>query len=290
MDKEKFLKISVLTPSYNSGKYLEKAIQSVLQQNYPNVEHIVMDAGSTDNTLEILRKYPTVKWVSEKDKGQSDAMNKAFDRCTGDLVVYLNADDYFLDGAFKKVNEVFNEQPELDFLIGGLVEMFENDPTIYPMKYAGTYKKILLHFRYGFPYNPVAYFYRRSVQEKVGPFPLNEHYAMDYWFLLEALRISKVTQINQVLGVFFKTGLNKTSNTDPGIKCSMIARAHAAKYDKGLLRSYQWNLFLHRLFSMAKKWKEPFKLCIYFVFFSRKMSRQEFELLGFKKAWRQRQP
>ena len=85
----------MLTVSFNSGPFLEKAIQSVIQQDYQNIEHIIVDGGSTDTTIKILKKYSNLTWISEKDSGQCDAMNKAFSLSSGEIVVYLNADDYF---------------------------------------------------------------------------------------------------------------------------------------------------------------------------------------------------
>jgi len=286
VEEKKYLKISVLTPSYNSGKYLERAIESVLKQNYPNVEHIVADACSTDNTLDVLKKYPHIKWVSEKDKGQSDAMNKSFLMSSGDIISYLNADDYYEADVFHTVNDFFQENNTVDFLVGDLVEVIENDASIHPMIFAVEYKKILLHFKYGFPFNPVAYFYKRKVQEDVGLFPIDEHYAMDYWFLLEAWRTASVTKMNKLFGVFYKTGLNKTSNSDPDAACKAVALAHCEKYDTKLLRFYKNNFYKNRVISTLKKWKEPFKAIVYVVFFSSKMNKEMFNKIGFKQALR----
>lgn len=112
------IKISVVTPSYNQGSFIEEAIQSVLKQKYSNVEHIIIDGGSTDNTIMIFNKYPHLKWVSEPDKGQSDALNKGFKKATGDLIAWLNADDYFLPGAFHKVTQLFTKNPSMDVIYG----------------------------------------------------------------------------------------------------------------------------------------------------------------------------
>ena len=95
--------ISIVTPSYNQGKFIEDTIQSVFKQNYPNFEHIIIDNCSTDGTVEILKKYSHLKWISEPDRGQTDAMNKALEMSDGDLIVYLNADDEFYPNIFKKV-------------------------------------------------------------------------------------------------------------------------------------------------------------------------------------------
>jgi len=96
-------KISIVTPSFNSAKYIEDCIQSVLNQNYPNIEHIIIDGGSSDGTLEILKKYSHLKWISEPDEGQSDALNKGFKMTNGDILGWCNSDDVYLPQTFKKV-------------------------------------------------------------------------------------------------------------------------------------------------------------------------------------------
>ena len=97
---------------YNGeGNYIEDAIQSVLKQNYKNFEHIIIDGNSTDNTIEILKKYKHLKWISEKDEGQSDALNKGFKRCTGDIIGWLNSDDYYLEDTFNTAkNKLLDEK------------------------------------------------------------------------------------------------------------------------------------------------------------------------------------
>ncbi|MDF9799668.1 glycosyltransferase involved in cell wall biosynthesis [Catalinimonas alkaloidigena] len=103
----KLIKISIVTPSFNQAEYIEEAIQSILNQNYPNFEHIIVDNCSTDGTIKILNKYPHLKYISEPDEGQSDAINKGFKRATGDVIGWLNADDYYYPDTFAKVNEQF---------------------------------------------------------------------------------------------------------------------------------------------------------------------------------------
>ena len=114
-------RISLITPSFNQGEYLEQTIDSVLSQNYPNVEYIIMDGGSTDNSVQIIKKHEKhlKYWVSEPDKGQSDAINKGLKLVTGDVFNWLCSDDYLENGALKLIGERFNEGG-IDFISGNI--------------------------------------------------------------------------------------------------------------------------------------------------------------------------
>jgi glycosyltransferase involved in cell wall biosynthesis len=113
--------ISVVTPSLNCGEYIEDAILSVARQNYVLVEHIVQDSLSTDQTREVLRRYPDVRWQWESDGGQSDAINRGFLRSQGDLVGWLNADDYYLPGGLEAIARAAADHPEADVFYGDCV-------------------------------------------------------------------------------------------------------------------------------------------------------------------------
>jgi len=101
------MKISIITHSFNQGKFIEKNIKSILDQNYPNFEHIIVECGSTDDTVEILKKYSHLKWVTEADEGQADALNKGLKMATGEFIGWLNSDDYYLPNAFNIVSETY---------------------------------------------------------------------------------------------------------------------------------------------------------------------------------------
>src|SRR5688500_4533124 len=112
-------KISIITPSLNQGDFIEQTILSVLSQDYPNLEYLVVDGGSSDATLGVLAKYAgKVTWISEADKGQTDAINKGLRRATGSIVGYLNADDLLLPGTLNKIGEVFSDHPQARWATG----------------------------------------------------------------------------------------------------------------------------------------------------------------------------
>jgi len=118
-------RISVITPSFNQGRYIEQTILSVLRQGYPDFEHIVMDAGSTDGTVEILKKYPHLIWVSEPDGGQADALNKGFARASGEIVGWINSDDYYRENIFPAVAASFAD-PGTQWVIGNVADQFDD--------------------------------------------------------------------------------------------------------------------------------------------------------------------
>ncbi len=105
--------VSIITPSYNQVQYLEDTIQSVIQQDYPNIEYIVVDGGSTDGSLEVIERYKNklAWWVSEPDQGQADAINKGFRKASGEIIAWLNSDDLYLPGAISSAVELFQENP-----------------------------------------------------------------------------------------------------------------------------------------------------------------------------------
>lgn len=226
------MKISVLTPSYNSAAFIERAIKSVLAQNYDNWEHIIVDGGSGDGTVDVLRKYDHLKWVSEADQGQSDAMNKAFHLSTGYLIVYLNSDDEFLPGYFKKTVDYFEKVPDSDMVVADLFvdKKGSRDKFIPSVKLID----ILNLQQYRFPLNPVSYIYKRKLQERIGDFPVDNHYTMDYWFLLRAYGIGHIKKIEYPAGVFYFNEKNKSADAER-------AKTNLLKVRKKFIERYWFN-------------------------------------------------
>ena len=203
--------ISIITPCLNKATYIAESIESVLAQQYENFEHIIVDGGSSDGTQDVLASYPHLRWSSKADEGQSDAMNKGFANSRGELIVYLNADDYFEPNAFRAIQEPISSGA---YFVVGRVQVIRQDGTELLDNPSVTFARMLRWWEPNFYCcNPVGYFYRRSVQETVGPFDIEDHYIMDFKFLLEAALRYRFTKIQDVLGSFrFVTGTKTFDN------------------------------------------------------------------------------
>jgi glycosyltransferase involved in cell wall biosynthesis len=175
-------KISIITPSFNQGIYLEDCIQSILGQDYPNLEYFIIDGGSKDQSIRIIKKYEAQLsgWVSEPDQGQSDAINKGMQRASGDLIAWLNADDYYLPGALQTIAESYQQHPEAPFYFGnGLrVDEYKSNSKQFFQTGIVSFDRPVLIFGLNYILQP-ATFIRRASLEKVGYLDVNLHYAMD---------------------------------------------------------------------------------------------------------------
>jgi glycosyltransferase involved in cell wall biosynthesis len=195
-------KITIITPSYNQGIFLEQTILSVLNQNYPNLEYMVIDGGSHDNSLQIIEKYaPKLSfWVSEKDKGQSDAINKGLQKATGDIINWLNSDDYYTENSLFQVAEAFIKNEKIT-MVSGKCRVFRGNETlqisngtdIYPQNVAKTIGKARID-------QPETFFHASAV-EKMGLLDTNLHYLMDRdWWIKYLLQfgIENTKKIDKV--------------------------------------------------------------------------------------------
>lgn len=187
--------VSIITPSFNQAAYLEQTILSVLQQDHPHIEYIVIDGASTDTSVDIIRKYENKLsyWVSEKDNGQAEAINKGFARATGEVVAWLNSDDYYLTGAVSSAVRIFEENPDVVLAYGNMLAVDEHGVTFNTLNYKQLNLEDLLCFQIiGQP----AVFMRRSA---LGDLKLDStfHFLLDHYLWLHIAQRGKILHVNQ---------------------------------------------------------------------------------------------
>jgi glycosyltransferase involved in cell wall biosynthesis len=186
---EKLPLVSIVTPSFNQARFLEKTMRSVLEQDYERIEYIVIDGASTDGSLEIIQKYQSrlAFWVSEPDQGQTDAINKGFNRARGDILAWINSDDVYNPGAVRRAVEYLLGHPQVGMVYGDLDFIDENDMVIGRFNADQT---DLQKLRRGYVHIPQpSTFLRADLWKKVGPLDTSFFFAMDYdlWIRMAAL-------------------------------------------------------------------------------------------------------
>ncbi|MBI9043049.1 MAG: glycosyltransferase [Anaerolineaceae bacterium] len=194
------MKISIVTPSYNQGKFLETTLRSVLEQDYADLEYFVIDGKSSDDSVAIIERYAhrLEKWVSEPDHGQAEAINKGFSWASGEIIAWINSDDYYLKGTFHKVVRLFQDNPEIGLLFGDVISIDENRKVINVHSCGETTLQDLMTFKI---INQPAVFMRRSVLEEAGYLDEGYHYLLDHHLWLRIAAISDMKYISQPLAV-----------------------------------------------------------------------------------------
>ena len=180
---KKYPKISVVTPSYNQGQFIELAIKSVLEQNYPNFEHIILDNCSTDQTIAILEKYPHLIWRSQPDRGQSHALNEGFSMATGEIIGWLNADDQYLSGCFDKIADSFANHPETDVAYGDYYWINEGGKIIQSRKELD-FDIFILKYLHVLYIPSTSTFFKQKIFQENNFLDTSLEYSMDYEFFL----------------------------------------------------------------------------------------------------------
>lgn len=206
--------ISIVTPSYNQARFLEATMRSVLEQDYPGIEYIIMDGGSTDGSVEIIKKYSDrlAWWVSEKDQGQTDAINKGFARAKGDILAWINSDDTYQPGALRAVAEYFAAHPEIGLVYGdaNYIDEAGNISGRFPAAQTD-YERL----RRGYVHIPQqAAFFRADLWKKVGPLDPSFYFAMDYDLWVRLAAQGPIQYVPQTWANFRIHGAGKTSVAD----------------------------------------------------------------------------
>lgn len=223
--------VSIITPSYNQGKFIEETIQSVLTQDYPYIEYIVVDGGSTDNTLEILKKYrDRLKWISEPDRGQSDALNKGFAMAQGDILAWLNSDDTYLPGAISKIVNYIREHPSANLVYGRTLLIDETGKVVGVAETGpADYEKLAVLNLICQP----STFFRKEAWDEAGGVNPQLRYTMDHDLWIRMAKKTSLDYIEEFLSTYRLHGESKT-----------MSPRHAVEFNKEILdtimKYYNW--------------------------------------------------
>lgn len=190
--------VSVITPSYNQARYLEQTIRSVLGQGYPRLEYFVIDGGSTDASVEIIRRYASQLsgWVSEPDQGQADAINKGFRRATGEIIAWLNSDDLYQPGAIEKAVAAFAQHPAAGLIYGDVLSIDENASVFNRQIFQPADLTSLMSFNI---ISQPAVFMRRAVLTQAGFLDPSYHLLLDHQLWLRMARLAPLVYLPQTL-------------------------------------------------------------------------------------------
>lgn len=206
-------KISIVTPSFNQGKFIETTIKSVLNQNYNNFEYIIVDGGSTDNTLEILKRYNKQIhfWISEPDNGQSDAINKGFAKATGDIFYWINSDDYLLPEALNTIAN-FNWKPNIGAVVGiGNKVNLSNQIVYTPNFYEPINIESLINWTNNKNFMQPACFFTKTAWNECGPLNTDLHFCMDVDLWINISKKFEFKRIKQEFANAYIHDLAKTT-------------------------------------------------------------------------------
>ena len=272
-------KISVVTPSFNQVQYLERTILSVLNQNYSNLEYIIIDGGSTDGSVDVIKKYEKylAYWISEPDRGQSEAINKGFERATGEWYGWINSDDILLVNAFEKTVEAIKRYPKVNIITGDVIFIDENDLVVRCMKIP---KQSWFYLKHSVGYFCApAIFFKKELYNSVGGLDISFHYSMDvdFWHKCR-LKGAEVYHIAKYLGGFRVHAASKTGPRILGTvklfenpETTLIRSRYIPKLSKNKIRLYRlfykmWQLinfnYIRKSFDFyrwqGKKWQEIF--------------------------------
>jgi glycosyltransferase involved in cell wall biosynthesis len=237
--------VSVITPSFNQGHYIAETIESVLSQDYRDIEYLVIDGGSTDSTLDVLRGYgDRVAWTSERDEGQSDAIRKGFKQARGEIIAWLNADDTYIAGAVRAAVEAFDEDPGLGLVYGRaqFIDAAGRPRGEHPVH---EWDLEYLVSQTNFIPQP-ATFFRRSAYDAIGGLDVDLHYVMDYDLWIRLGRHAGVRRIDRVMA---RIRLYPNTKTAGGglVRIEELRRMIGRHGRRRLPEWLYWDLFRERI-------------------------------------------
>lgn len=223
--------VSIVTPSLNQGAYIKATIDSVLSQDYPTIEYLVIDGGSTDQTVDILRSYgPRLQWISEPDAGQADAINRGFDRAHGEVIGWLNADDTYLPGAVSSAVRFLQENPTLAMVYGQADYVDALGAYVGPCAQVQEYNATALLNDLDFIVQP-ATFFLKSIFHEVGGLDSSLHYCFDYDLWLKIARSHEIGYLEQRIAQVRLHPATKTSTggLDRLVEIERMIRRHGRR-------------------------------------------------------------
>ena len=238
-------RITLITSSYNKGMYIEEAIRSVLLQNYPNLEYIIIDGGSTDNSLEIIKQYERwlAYWVSEPDHGQAHAINKGLSMASGDIVSWVHADDMLFPGACYEIAKEFMAQPDAGLIYGAGAKI-DKDNKVVKKVLSHKYNSKLLRTRC-YLFQPST-FIKRSALEKAGVLDESLHYWMDWDLYLRICRYFPAYRTEHQIGMWRTHDDTKTltgAYSEQRREIALIGRKNNGLYDRNNVSFWVLHMF-----------------------------------------------
>ncbi len=207
-------RISIITPSYNQGLFLEETILSVLSQNYDNLEYIIIDGGSTDNSIEIIKKYESrlTYWVSEKDEGQTHAINKGFKMATGDLVAWMNSDDIYYPGSFNAIAHSYSRTKGKCDVYFGDKQNIDREGKLIKNYFYPPFCSWGIKYTTNMNISNQSAFWKRNIFDRIGYLDETIQFAMDYEFFLRmCLKNTCFKKVNSTIGALRMYEENKSS-------------------------------------------------------------------------------
>ncbi len=230
------MKVSVITPSLNQAPFIESTILSVKSQSYPCIEHIVIDGGSTDGTIQILKKHHHLIWRSEPDKGQPDAINKGFKLANGHIIAWLNSDDLYEPNIISSVVNEFEYDTGIAMIYGNCNYIDESDNVLFTYVPPSFNLKRMINSCYNYIPQPTV-FYKKSVLQEMGQLNTNYSYAFDYDFFIRIGQRYRIKKVDLILASYRKHFLTKTEKEILSMRKESLLIGK--KYSNGL------NLVLH---------------------------------------------